>query len=442
VHDIQVESKIDAELRHQHILQMGELRRSFIESFSPEQIRLLLDLADVANRAKAKYHEWAFFHPTDLGVGEEDGDGDSEVERAENEVVPDIQNKQEELLRSNVFPNDEAVTRSRNMRVQEYIDIDEAYEDENQHSNAHGMNEARMDEDVGIGRSGLSTLPSTSNAGGSQVPAVTSSPTFTVSEFDASQHDFGGLIDTVCHVAAEAVWMFSKDHRIEFVIKSLDKLVTAGMDCLVDVSGSVAQVEGSTVHVLVRVRETSPTGQRKRIRVLGSAVVTFESPAGRTACALNPKSIRARKDSAAVESRFANIEPELAIKSLLAEMTYTVPIDNSMELGASLYDGGNLLLWMSLAAEETARSSLTAKDKRSKFKTRAVHSFHVANFFDGSLHHVGASMCLRARIGRVLFNEVYVKVTVSDRLAEGEEFQRAYAQATFAVLIDGTQGTS
>lgn len=109
---------------------------------------------------------------------------------------------------------------------------------------------------------------------------------------------FSGLVDVVCLVAGNIAWSHCSG-ATSFQVRAVDKLNLTKLapedDVIVDVTGRMALVAGSSLYVLVSVREQRPSGTRKRIRSLATMVVVFEADS--VVPALEYKTVKARKDS-------------------------------------------------------------------------------------------------------------------------------------------------
>jgi hypothetical protein len=121
-------------------------------------------------------------------------------------------------------------------------------------------------------------------------------------------------------------------------------------------------VEGSRLHVLLRIRELKPSPGRSRARSLGSAVVTML--ASSPLLPLELTTLQARKDQALLQTK----RSETALKLSEFEDATTYNIKNGEESVVSIspdllahaccfFDGGNILLWMAREAERIGSSS-------------------------------------------------------------------------------------
>lgn len=181
----------------------------------------------------------------------------------------------------------------------------------------------------------------------------------------------GCLLDAMCHVAGAAVETFAQTQCNVISLDSLEVSDIGSLSGTVDVSGSVAVVDGSRVNVLVRVRESVATGKRKRVRMLASSVVSLDvdcsAENGLTAPAFVPISIQEKKDASVVVQRLHCFSPQTAESdAFLRESSFSV--DVPPETVETLFDwncvkdGGNILLWMSRAAEYLLREMYASSD--------------------------------------------------------------------------------
>jgi DNA polymerase III subunit alpha len=263
---------------------------------------------------------------------------------------------------------------------------------------------------------------------------------------DLSEIGFGGLLDAAALVASDVA---SSHVNARCVLTSLDKLDLSALlpplSGQVDVIGTVAAVdvtakEGAMVRVLLRIRESVPTGGRKRTRMLASSVLSFSPQSADLALRPLPQtSIQARKDMALVRKRIDELN-QCDIHATVEESvggTLSLPVPLALRQCIptdAISDGGNVMLWMASAADHLARQK--ADDVEASFLSSCVSSFHMLEGFHPD--HDRFMWCL-ARVVRVSFDllTVVVELKVSD--ADEVEAARTVASAIFQVKAANVQ---
>lgn len=186
---------------------------------------------------------------------------------------------------------------------------------------------------------------------------VTSAPGSSVCHFRYDRSNMSRLLDAVCFIAGEAGFSLG---RMPIMLKSLDELnVKADSELTdVDIVGTAVRAMNEELHIVVKVKESSPTGERKRIRTLASTVVTFLC-LGDGCRDMAPRIVPTKKDVALVEKRL-----NIASSSDDEEMPDKVHSETEVlcsfdELGPvdMLFDGGYVLSHLCVAAESAARSA-------------------------------------------------------------------------------------
>jgi DNA polymerase III subunit alpha len=396
-----------------------EIRHELCESFSPNQAGLYDELTFYTRELTAASRHDAQVARTGMNVAGRVATQGSSIEKGE---VSDIVTEHEDGCDQDIkTPDVESVCQANDQCIAGQLAAGSGIEvDKAEHMDA--AQEQETYEAVGGPSIGLIPLSEAQGVpSAAPVRMSTASPSFSLTDIDVTQTGFGNLIDTVCLVAGEAAWSYSRN---EFSIKAVDEIALKHpAEGLVDISGIVACVEGAAMHVLVRVRESTPAGGRKRIRVLGSAVVTFTSAWGSLTPGLEPKSIRARNDESIVKARLV----EAASRGVEAPQKSSFPntdcfsVVSDMTLhGDTLFDGGNLLLWMSQAAEGAVRQGASEAVRprvspgADTLATASVSDFYVASDFCERLSQIGTYVRVTAQVLRVALDVALVEVVVAD----------------------------
>lgn len=196
-------------------------------------------------------------------------------------------------------------------------------------------------------------------------------------DVNVSDAKLAGVIDAVCLVAGTVASKLTDwEHAITGISKmNLEKLI--GDDLTLRVTGKVVYAEEHDVYVLVDIRETEPTGKRKRVRSFGPVAVSLTTEKKLEATTLKTKiskknldafvqKMRTCAESEEVKSSPSSDESKpktrknTSVQVRSSEAGFVMPMDlpDGEDNAVYLRDGGELLVWMSRAAEVCAGNAL------------------------------------------------------------------------------------
>ena len=228
------------------------------------------------------------------------------------------------------------------------------------------------------GRSGLesehdSLASPDGNAGDTIVPSQGVEPEECIDLTDGLKVDFdsvraAGVLDAICLVAGDAVEKHSECHAAMCAMTQVDLAKLVETNVSLKITASVVTTAASLLYVLVDIRESIPTGKRKRVRSFGPVVVVFRGNEKLRPLALTTKKAQRRVASVVERLSKASVcetsadspdgkaieEQRLQKKSILSSKTGFVFAErwsNICKGYPRIGDGGQILRYMSRAAE-------------------------------------------------------------------------------------------
>lgn len=256
------------------------------------------------------------------------------------------------------------------------------------------------------------------------------------------------LLDLICFVAGDAAYSHCQD--------SFQVLVTSGFDLskctnslsggfLIDLFARVVSVDLNCISVIVRIREHAPTNGRERMMTLTSGVVVFHASSpveditcksstsrnakkqawnllnGRKRALLKSKRLgvvmRGEEKQRMRSPRSAPVEDRLPARKLVPSDTVVVSNTTRTHFKSgsiSLSDGGQILEWMSAAAQNCAAENIVMVDLTC---VEAMELLHVPHSVD--LESDWDAVCIRAKLSYTAFGAVTVDVA-AQLLSDGK----------------------